>query len=283
MDWYSILLNYGVDVQETEQFNILCPFHEDSVPSCSINTEKGVWICFAGCGQGSLRGFIHKISGVPLSKIDEDLQSKSLEINFEIDKDFETYYEEIFVQHPTDLFELHKSHWIYDRGFTEETLNKWECQQNNINDLVIPVKGTSNIEGWITRRFKKIPKYLFSKGFKKSRFLFGQTHITNPEVLYVVEGALDAMWLDQHGYNAVAILGAVVSNTQIDMLSFLNPSQVVLCLDNDEAGRKGIEKGITGMRNRFMLSFVDLKQYKDVQEIRDREELTEIINNTSYW
>ena len=64
MDWISLLLDHDIDVPvEKTQFNIPCPFHNDTVASCSINTEKGVWICFAGCGQGGLPYFIFKLSG----------------------------------------------------------------------------------------------------------------------------------------------------------------------------------------------------------------------------
>jgi len=32
--------------------NVRCPFHSDKAASLSINVEKGVWKCHAGCGQG---------------------------------------------------------------------------------------------------------------------------------------------------------------------------------------------------------------------------------------
>lgn len=76
MDWHSILLSYGIDIQYEDEFNILCPFHEDSVSSCSINTEKGVWICFAGCGQGSLKYFIYKLSGRNWTELNQELEEK---------------------------------------------------------------------------------------------------------------------------------------------------------------------------------------------------------------
>lgn len=41
-----------------------CPFHEDRSPSLSINTEKNVWICWAGCGGGSPVDFIMRIHGL---------------------------------------------------------------------------------------------------------------------------------------------------------------------------------------------------------------------------
>ena len=62
-NWNSVLMEYGVAVPTKNQFTIHCPFHEDHRESCAINVEKGVWVCFAGCGQGSLKYFIWKLSG----------------------------------------------------------------------------------------------------------------------------------------------------------------------------------------------------------------------------
>ena len=49
-DWASLLMDAGVNVpNETDEFNVPCPFHEDVSPSLSINIEKGLWICHVGC------------------------------------------------------------------------------------------------------------------------------------------------------------------------------------------------------------------------------------------
>ena len=40
-----------------------CPWHDDSSASFSVNFEKGVWNCFAGCGQGGAIEFEKKFSG----------------------------------------------------------------------------------------------------------------------------------------------------------------------------------------------------------------------------
>lgn len=32
----------------------LCPFHEDKEPSLSIHPDKGMFICFGGCGEGGI-------------------------------------------------------------------------------------------------------------------------------------------------------------------------------------------------------------------------------------
>ena len=138
--------------------------------------------------------------------------------------------------------------------------------------------------GWLTRRIQAIPKYLYSKGFQKSKALFGMTYLENVDTLFVVEGALDTIWLDQHGYPTVGILGAVISKAQIDLISNLNPTEVVLCLDNDEAGEKGIKKATIDMSNRFMLSYINIpNNVKDLQEIYNIETLNNVLKNRTLW
>ena len=85
------------------------------------------------------------------------------------------------------------------------------------------------------------PKYLYSKGLKKSQVLFGNNHVTPQPFICVTEGCLDTMWLDQHGYTSVALLGANASRVQQEKLLQLPTNEIVLCLDNDEAGSKATE------------------------------------------
>ena len=286
MDWYSIVVEYGVSVPDETEFNILCPFHDDTHLSCSINLDKGVWICFAGCGQGSLKTFIWKLSGKPFDEIDEELKNKTWELDFSFSEGINLEEESTEVlDYGQDLLDVPSNHWIYKRGFTSDIVNKWKCKVNTYNDFVIPVEDSDgNTLGWLTRRLQAIPKYLYSKGFKKSKALFGMKYLENVDTLFVVEGALDAMWLDQHGYPSVGILGAVISQAQIDLIRSLRPTEVVLCLDNDEAGKKGIEKATIDMVNKFMLSYIDIpKEKKDLQEIKNSETLNKIIKNRTLW
>jgi len=285
-DWNSVLLQYGVNVPYKSQFTIRCPFHEDHIDSCSINVDTGVWICFAGCGQGSLKYFIWKLSGKSWDELTNELETKMWELDFSLFEDI-LLDEEIpaFPSPSPTLLDIPKTHWIYKRGFTQETLDKWGCKCNEYSDLLIPVEDqNSKLQGWVSRRQQAIPKYLFSKGFAKSKNLFGINHLYSPDILFVVEGALDAMWLDQHGYSSIAVLGASISPTQINLIGTLHPSEVVLSLDNDEAGRKGVSKATLDMNGRFLLSYLYLpKEYKDVQEIRSRIQLTEVVTNRELW
>jgi len=295
VDWYTQLLKYGIDIPSSEQFVINCPLpgHKDKRASCSINIEKGVWICYAGCGQGSLLSLISGVSQQPIEHLKGLLDIPIVHSSF-FDEELQSKEEDIvYPQSYEGLSPLCDDHWIYSRGFAKDILSKWDCKQNTNGDFVLPVySAPNNILGWITRRREATPKYLFSKHFKKSHILFGINQITDTDTIVVVEGALDAIWLNQHNYSSVAVLGASVSKYQIDLLAELNPREIILALDNDNAGQEGIERALktTGTKlkvaldKQFMVSFVELpNQYKDFQDIRNNEEIDLVIKNKSIF
>jgi len=47
---------------------IRCPFHDDRRGSLSVNVEKGVWKCHAGCGQGGIMDFEKRFSNCDQAK-----------------------------------------------------------------------------------------------------------------------------------------------------------------------------------------------------------------------
>ena len=285
IEWADILVDAGIRMPPgKDEMSILCPFHEDSVNSCSINIDKGVWICFAGCGQGSLYSFIMKFFHISY----EEAQQRVLqnESNFDINM-FDEFGEE-----EQDLVEVsfpfqtgYVPDWIFDRDFDKKTLRKWECTTDNFCNLVIPVfTEVGMLVGWISRRQYETPKYLYSKGLKKSKLLFGQHHITDSvPFVCITEGSLDTMWLDQNGFPSIALLGASISQRQQELTLKIPTQELVLCLDNDEAGRIGLTKAMACLSNNFMVSYIKLpKEYKDVQDVRDRELLASIIKERTF-
>lgn len=66
------------------------------------------------------------------------------------------------------------------------------------------------------------------------------TDLEKGDKVYICEGEFDAMILDQHGYNAVGVLGT--TNFNADDIELFKGLEVVLCLDNDEAGKRATEK-----------------------------------------
>ena len=176
--------------------------------------------------------------------------------------------------------------WIFDRGFTIETLKKFSCGITAQNGLAVPIldKDKVNVGHLIRRVDGEHPKYVYATGFKKSRVLFGQPLIKDTNMVCITEGSLDAMWLDQMGYNAVALLGASISRTQIELLKDLSIGEIVLCLDNDEAGRIGTRHCLTKLSPTCKISYIELPEgNKDIQEISDKSLIDKVISNRNYW
>ena len=286
VDWYDVLLEAGIDLNGFgDQFSLLCPFHEDSRSSLAINTERGLWICYAGCGQGSLKNFLAKYLDISSKEIDSYINKRYNLFDLDMFEDKEDKVEEelLEVEFPYESGYVPK--WIFERGFNSKTLNKWECAVGEDNSLVIPVKTVDRkIVGWVSRRLYASPKYMYSKGLKCSKLLFGQNHIQSSPFICVTEGTLDTMWLDQHGYPSVAIFGASMSRHQQEMLVSLPTQEIVLCLDNDSAGKIATDKALTALNQKCIVSVIQLPGgYKDVQDIKEAEVLTNVIQTRSLW
>ena len=286
IDWIQALLNLGIDVPVgVDEVSILCPFHDDNSESCSINLDKGVWICFAGCGQGSLKSFIQEYKDWDFKQVNQYLVSYK-----------DTHSKRLFIEPPIveegPLPEVNVPFklgmvpkWIFDRGFDKQSMKKWLCGISPANGLIIPVKDINfRTVGWITRQEKQIPKYLYSKGLKKSHILFGQPYIRDCEYVCVTEGPLDAMWLNQLGFPAVALLGMSMSEKQKDLILTLPTKEIILCLYNDEAGQRCKKRAFELLDNKIKVSHIDIpEEYKDVQDIKSYGILKNVIKNKRYW
>jgi DNA primase len=84
-------------------------------------------------------------------------------------------------------------------------------------------------------------KYKLPDGFKKSHVLFNLSRVLArgaPRHLVLVEGYFAALWLDQLGYDAVALMGARISPEQLGLLAQAAPERITVLLDGDAPGRE---------------------------------------------
>ena len=245
-----------------------------------------MWICFAGCGQGSLEYFLQKLLHKSRSEIDALLIDYSADYSLSFLDEYATEIDNEEMPEVTIEYDITRvPPWIFKREFTAETLLNWKCGSDLDGGLVIPVYDlNSRLVGIITRRLNLTPKYLYSKGLRKSHVLFGAYKIVQSDFVCVTEGSLDAIWLQQNGIPAVSILGASISKVQENLLLQLPTKEIVLCLDNDEAGKIGMQKALTTLSNRCRVSRINLPGgYKDVQDIRDVDILKETVQQRTYW
>ncbi len=116
------------------------------------------------------------------------------------------------------------------------------------------------------------PKYLNSqetKIFDKSRNLYGlhEARKTHEKYMLLCEGYLDVISLHQAGFkNAVASLGTAFTSSH-GMILKRYTDEVVLCYDNDNAGRKAILRAAPMLRSAGLkVNVIDLAPYKDPDE-----------------
>jgi len=181
--------------------------------------------------------------------------------------------------------QLRVPQFIIDRGFNKKILRKWGCGLGKGGSLLIPVYNQfAKLVGWIERfppnREKRYLNHPFNV-FKKSTVLFGYPFIDREkEFICLTEGALDTIWMNQHGFNSLAILGVSLSDIQLCLLNDMNIREIVLCFDNDNAGVLCTEKIYKSISKYFLVSTISIPQgKKDVQDIRDEQELRRVIDS----
>ena len=132
----------------------------------------------------------------------------------------------------------------FDLGLLSKNGNEYyDTFQNRIMIPILDMQG--NLAGYTARCYLQDEKnkYINSKEtviYKKSNIIFNYYNAKdiarlNKEII-IVEGNMDAISLSVRGIkNVCALMGVVISKTQIDALKKLG-ARVVLMLDNDNAG-----------------------------------------------
>lgn len=263
---------FSVQVRGNEIFCV-CPFHDESNPSFSVNFDKGAH-CFA-CGYKAksidrfLRDLSH-VTGMEYEPIfsEGDLSGISLEIE---EKEVD----------PLDISAL-KYYTRDDQRF----IDNWHVDVRTIEErrlLVDPIKDAEcfpiidrmgNFWGCVERtKGKTRSKYHYPPKIEKSSILLGE-NLAEEEV-WVVEGIRDLCYVESNfGVRAVALGTAIASAEQIDLLKRFD--HVYVCLDNDRAGFLGAKKIISEIHP-FNLSIIGYNG-KDPVEMDGEYEIRPMIS-----
>ena len=208
-----------------EEYQCYCPNTNERTPSMFINPKKDVYHCFS-CGESGKASILlqtHTLSNSPCV-IKSDFTPVQV-----VGEESEGYQ------------------YMLGRGFQPEILETFGVVSTD-QYVLIPVRNrVGDTVGLIYRNWMEgKPKYIYTEGFKVSRRLFGTCDFMprDDDVVLITEGALDVMWLHQHGFrNVVAIFGTSLSDEQAVLLRRLG-EKVCICFDNDEAGKKGVQNAL---------------------------------------
>ena len=68
------------------------------------------------------------------------------------------------------------------------------------------------------------------------------------------------------------------------MLYNISTPEFVICLDNDSTGQRAMNKIFKELSNSFIVSYITLPEnVKDVQDVRNENQLYDIIDKRNYW
>jgi DNA primase len=153
------------------------------------------------------------------------------------------------------LEKLEREHpYLTERGLTLETVISFGvgfCGKGMmVGRIAIPIHNEEgNVVAYVGRWPGEppgdTPKYKLPPGFRKSQELFNiDRAVKEPgdKPLVIVEGFFDCMKLHQHGCRrVVALMGSTMSAAQEELIRKHtdSKSQVIVMLDEDEAGRAG--------------------------------------------
>lgn len=133
-----------------------------------------------------------------------------------------------------------------------------------------------------------LSKYKYSAGLHKGEGLIGFSSARGSEKIILLEGVLDALYLNFRGFKSVAVGGTDLSATQLQALQLAGCKELLLAMDMDEAGQRATEKIIKNLSSSSLRAYVvSLPEgFKDADElIREKgsEAFQLALNKAERW
>lgn len=101
-----------------------------------------------------------------------------------------------------------------------------------------------------------LSKYKYSAGLHKGEGLIGFSSARGSEKIILLEGVLDALYLNYRGFKSVAVGGTDLSATQLQALQVSGCKELLLAMDMDDAGQRATEKIIKKLSGSSLRAYV---------------------------
>lgn len=157
--------------------------------------------------------------------------------------------------------------YLNERGLTDAVLERnkitWDGER-----IVIPVFNADGM--WLFNKYRRDPatdsgpKYTYDKGATSS--LYGSEKISLFDRVIICEGEFDSLILEAQGLTGVCSTGGA-GTFRAEWFDLMVGKELYICFDNDDAGRKGIER-VTRMRP-------DIKMVTLPRDVGDHGDITD--------
>lgn len=265
------------------------PGHQDSTPSFTLTDKSGVLVfkCF-GCGVGGdVIRFIQELTGCVFS---EAVERVSAQVGWKqggqkVDKVFQKVHSEAKTYETFKLADLALAErnladsplalsWLENRAISLQIARKHHLGFVQSAAKVSPEHELAD-KGWIlipTIVGNKVTclKYrsVFAKAFVRKANM--ETGLYNVDTIHpfddihVCEGELDALVLEQAGFNAVALPGANYNLSDSERDRLISANRIFLAGDSDLPGQQAMNKLWTELRDRtYLLKWNEGKDAND--------------------
>jgi DNA primase len=273
----SVLRHLELDFNDdrNEEIKIICPFHDDSKPSLSINRETGKWHCF-GCKRGGSLYRLARLLGKNLpSNVETDDYFKGEEepiplITASVSSDC-VLLSSLKANHPARIY------MAQTRGFKLSTIKLYQLMYRPKNGtIVFPLFSLDGDQITYQERYVKEKGWLNPpRGYEPTtQTFFGLSQVKNWQTILLVEGPFDVMRLHEWNYQSLSLQGTHFSDAQAKIIKEVNPHKLLWCMDNDEAGKGCVVNGVKKLRKlglNIAQYYVELPEGRDPDDMRTEE------------
>tara|TARA_R110002012_G_scaffold290317_1_gene483917 strand:+ start:1023 stop:1874 length:852 start_codon:yes stop_codon:yes gene_type:complete len=224
------------------QLIALCPFHDDTKHSFSINIDKGLYNC-KSCGEsGNAIKFAKEFGDDPKPFYSDDYKSpiknryKSVKPVKQVrNRNEEEYVPTLTTEELWEKIRYYQKEW---HGLKWSNIN---CVGEHQGHLVFPY---FDVDGKVPIGIKHHKPSFWEKGSDGRHKFYNEwliPHMDKNEPLIIVEGEKDVITMMEEGYNAVSGSAGADAVPKIPQ-SFKQFTKIKILYDNDVYGNKGARK-----------------------------------------
>lgn len=224
-----------VDNWNNEEVKVLCPFHEDTHPSASINTYKDLfhcWVCDIGYNEEQ---FIARINGISNTDAVKLLNKYQVQDKWEVEKGLLW----------SDQTMLTK---VISLGFSKELIEKMKLglikDEFGKKYLGIPIYYNNilvDVRRYNIMKYENQPKMKSNDNARVGWLVPYDKFLSSNEICYLFEGEKDMLMARELGINAYTLTGGAGAVPNEYVINAFKDKDIVICYDNDDAGHKGME------------------------------------------
>lgn len=272
------------------------PFRYENHPSFAVNLENGTWVDSGSPTEDHYKGNFISLLAYLRQETYNDTEEYLLQVynvqvadcsNLSLKVQLNST-SEVITFNWRELPNLHFRHpYLARRGISEE-VQRLFCIGYDREREAVAMPWINVDKSIINIKYRSVhyKQFFYQEGGQLTRYyVYGLWQCIKKGYtdIAIVESEIDCMYLWSCGIPAVALGHAGITQTQVNLLIKAGIRVCTIATDNDDAGNRFADKLKRMLPKYFTVYEIDIPQeYKDVNEIQDKQIIKEIIGNRRY-